>query len=220
MIFVCWLWKGHGFDRQVVKYGERHVTTLSDMLWRHGGHSLWCVHDGNFSPPVPGIRMPDDVAALPDYLPKLWAWSAEFHALMPGRFASIDLDAIVVADLEPVLASRRPLKIWDQARGERYNTSLFALQPGFGNAVWDCATPEAIERAKAQAERWTGDQSFVSYILGDGHDTFGESDGVLQYRPTVHRAACPDGARALFTCGPYDPKREAEESEWIREAYR
>lgn len=217
-VFVCWLWRGRGFWKRTASYDERHVAVLASMLKRHGGHDLICVHDGSFAPSVPSIVMPAYVAEMSDYMPKLWAWAPEFHTLVGQRFASIDLDVVITGDLGPVLASERPLRIW-AGKGERFNTSLFALEPGFGHGVWQCLSPEAIGRAKAAASYWTGDQSLVAYILGEGHDTFGDETGVMQYRPRLHRDAKPAGMIAGFMCGPYEPFSEAEQSAWVREAY-
>src|SRR6185312_331970 len=97
MRFVCWLWRGVGCRREAIDYGPEHVHVLRSMLARHGGHELVCVHSADFD--IPGPVMPDDVSHLPDFLPKLWAWSPEFHAIVGGRFASIDLDAVVLGDL-------------------------------------------------------------------------------------------------------------------------
>lgn len=222
MHFVCWLWRGRGFEQPVATYGVEHVAILANMLRRHGDHILTCVHDGVALPSgIGGIRMPPQVANLPDYLPKLWAFSPEFHELMLGaRFVSIDLDVVVLGDLEPVLAARVPLLIWDSARGEPYNTSLFALEPGFHTEVWRSLTPADLERAKSAAARWTGDQSWLAHVLGPGVPTFGEDTGVIRYRPSKHRDALPEGTRAAFLCGPMDPATERERCGWIRRNWR
>lgn len=66
MQFVCFLWRGRGFERPVAKYGVEHVAVLASMLASHGGHRLTCIHDGVGGLPlgVDGVRMPDTVAAL------------------------------------------------------------------------------------------------------------------------------------------------------------
>lgn len=186
------------------------------MLKRHCDAELVCVHDGNFwfPPNVNRIRMPDEVAALPDYLPKLWAWSRDFHSIIGQRFASIDLDVVLLGDFRPLLSTNDPILIWDAAKGEPYNSSLFALEPGSGTEVWNRLSPAAVEEAKRTAGYWTGDQSWVAHVLGDGVQTFGEADGVIRYRPSLHRYAQPEG-KAVFFCGPYDPMTERGDSEWI-----
>lgn len=222
MQFVCWLWRGKGFWKKTAQYDAGHVAVLASMLRRHGGHDLICVTpDENDVPAGVGhIRMPDDVAALPDYLPKLWAWSPEFHGAIGGRFASIDLDVVITADPARPLRAGAPLVIWGHAAKELYNTSLFALDPGFANVVWGALTWDRLERAKRQAAYWTGDQSWVAHVLGPGQRTFGEETGVMQYRPKLHREAKPAGMKAGFMCGPYCPRTEAEASPWVREAWQ
>lgn len=191
------------------------------MLRRHGGHSLTCVNDGTFKIPegVSSIIMPAKVAALPDYLPKLWAWSKQFHDIIGERFASIDLDVVIAGDLAPILQAKQKLRIWNHARLELYNSSLFALEPGYGNQVWDRLTPADLERAKQCALYWTGDQSWIAYVLGRGYSTFSEADGVIQYRPKFHRQKMPAGMLAAFLCGPYEPFSEAEKCPWLKALY-
>lgn len=225
MIFVCWLFQGHGFDRRrVMSYGPEHPRVLASMLRRHGGHELICVTDQGAAVRAAGVTtvaLPPEVAALPRYYPKLWAFSREFGDFIGERFVSIDLDAVVVGDLAPVLDTAHPFLVWDQARGEPYNTSLFALEPGARAQVWERFTVEAAAEAELLAGfRWTGDQSWVGWALGGAEATFGEGAGVLQYRPSRHRAAPPEGARAVFLCGPYRPDLEAQESAWIAESWR
>lgn len=222
MRFVCWLWRGRGFWKRTVPYDAGHVAVLTSMLRRHGGHSLTCVHDGSFELPagVDGIRMPDSVAALPDYLPKVWAWSPELHRIIGERFASIDLDVVLLRDVAPELGGPEPVRLWDQAKGEPYNTSLFALNPGFGYEVWGRMTPDRAADARAAAQRWTGDQSWVAHVMGPHLPTFGTRSGIIRYRPGMHRDAPPADARAMFFCGPFCPKTESEHAPWIRDHYR
>ncbi len=219
MHFVCWLWRGKNFWKTVAKYDERHVEALSSMLKRHGGHELICVQDGNFD--IPGsIIMPEEVAELPDYLPKLWCFSPEFHRIMGGRFASIDLDVVITDDLSPLLNVNEPFVIWNQAKGEPYNTSLFALEAGYHQHVWKSMSVDKVSAARRQYARWTGDQSWVAHILGSDEPTFGEQDGVLQYRPSVHRMEKPRNMKTMFLCGPYEPESESMKSEWMRQAWK
>lgn len=159
--------------------------------------------------------MPDQVSNLSDYQPKIWAWSSELHGIMGKRFSSIDLDVVILDDLATVLNSSSPVIIWDSAKNEPYNTSLFSVEPGFGNQVWDLLTPKKIKAASESANYWTGDQSWVAHILGPNIETFGEASGVVRYRPSLHSAGLPLGTKAAFFCGPYCPKTERENSGWI-----
>jgi hypothetical protein len=218
--FVCFLWRGTGFSRPVATYGVQHVAVLARMLERHGGHQLTCIHDGVELPPgVAGVQMPDAVARLPNYLPKLWAWSPELHCQVPRRFACIDLDVVILDDLAPVLETHAPVMIWDSAVGEPYNSSLFTLARGFGHDVWTTMTPERVAEAEARSTRWTGDQSWVAHVLGPHLPTFGEWTGVIRYRRSRHAAAPPPGTRAAFLCGPMAPDTEGKHSPWIARAW-
>lgn len=217
MDFLCFLWRGRHFDRPVATYGVQHVAALASMLHRHGGHTLTCAHSGVELPAgVRGIRMPDEVIALDDYLPKLWAWAPELHYRMPARFVCIDLDVVILDDIAPVIESNEPILLWDSAKDEPYNTSLFALAAGHGHEVWDTLTPQRLDFAKHQATRWTGDQSWVAHVLGPHMPTFGEDMGIIRYRPSQHREALPPGTRAAFFCGPMAPDTEIKKSPWIK----
>lgn len=225
MIFVCWLFHGRRFDRsRVMRYQPEHVRVLASMLRRHGGHDLVCVTDqaaevGQHSG-VRVIDMPAEVSALPRYYPKLWAFSREFGKQIGQRFASIDLDVVITGDLAAVLEPFREFGVWDQARGEHYNTSLFVLEPGARAEVWEQFDLDATAQAEANASRWTGDQSWVGHVLGADQPTFSEAVGVIQYRPSLHREARPANCLAAFMCGPYIPDIEAKQSAWVRGAYQ
>lgn len=224
MLFVCWLWNGRDFPRSHATYSAAHVGVLQSMLARHGNHRLAVVTDqpeAFTGHAVRAVEMPADVAAMPDFLPKLWAWSPAFHALIGERFASIDLDVVIAGDLGPILYHEAAIRFWRERTGrEPYNTSLFTLTPGNGQEVWTSATPEALRRASENADYWVGDQSWIAHVLPHDLPTFGEEAGVMQYRPKLHRAQMPAGMVAGFMCGPYEPAGEAEQSEWVRRAWR
>jgi hypothetical protein len=222
MRFICWLWRGRGFWKRVATYGPQHVAVLASMLERHGGHRLTCIHDGSFEMPagVDAITMPPAVAALPDYLPKLWAWSPALHDLIGERFTSIDLDVVILGDLAPVLDSPATVRLWNSAIGEPYNTSLFTIEPGHGQEVWTEFSPAAVKAASESANRWTGDQSWVAHVLGPSMPTFGEDRGVLRYRKSQHRHDMPHGTLAAFFCGPMAPDTESEHSQWVMDNWR
>ncbi len=225
MRFVCWLWRGRDFWKPTARYRGEHVTTLARMLARFG-HDLTCITDDPGAVPdhVDRIAMPEAVAALPDYLPKLWAWSPYLHGLIGERFASIDLDSVVVGDPAPLLDGPEPIILWDRANLEPYNTSLFALDPGAGHEVWTAYSPERLEKARRLAPYWTGDQSWVAHVLGANMPTFGEADGIIQYRPRLHRdgngETLPAHTRVAFMPGPYEPFSEQGFSEWVSQHYR
>lgn len=221
MRFVCSLWHGRDFWRPVAKYGPHHVEVLASMLARHGGHSLTCVHDGSFDLPrhIDAVRMPEAVAAMPDYLPKLWLWSPELHETIGERFAAIDLDVVLLDDVAPLLTGPG-IRIWNEAVGEPYNTSLFALDPCDGRDVWDRYSPAAERSAREHATRWTGDQSWVAHILGRGLPTFGECDGIVRYRRGRHIGGPPPGTKAVFLCGPMCPETESRDATWISDNWR
>ena len=230
MLFVTFLWRGRGFPHhQPPVYGPKHVAVLASMLARHGGHRLACVTDDDMhgligQPAVELLALPEPVAGLPGFYPKLWAFSGELAAALDDEpFALIDLDTVILGDL--VTLSRPAFAIWAGAKGEaqQYNTSL-VIHPSLRPEVWDRFSVEvagvAERAAVASSFRWTGDQSWVGYVLGQDEPMFGEADGVYQYRPKRHREAPPDDAKVMFMCGPIDPAGEAKHSEWVKAAWR
>jgi hypothetical protein len=164
--------------------------------------------------------MPPEIATLPDYQPKIWAWSPELHEFVGERFTSIDLDVVILGDLAPILATEAPIRLWNDAVGEPYNTSLFTVEPGYGQEVWTDFSPAALKAASENATRWTGDQSWVAHVLGPSMPTFGEDRGVLRYRKSQHRQSVPQGTLAAFFCGPFCPASEREHSQWVMDNWR
>src|SRR5690606_38537773 len=251
MQFTCMLYRGHDFDKPNIGYDVQDVLDLQHMLKQNGGHTLQCVTDGNFDlpPDIPQIIMPPEVAAMPNYLPKLWLWSAEFHAQQTSRqtvIAYLDLDCIVLRDPAPLAEGVDDVRIWDWAKDELYNTSFFVLRAGHHNEVWD--RRGQVNAARATLTRWTGDQSFVGYVLGPGMPTFTMADGITHFRKSFHgpvrtskkdrreekyRRVCaghggeptvPIGpvvapdATLVFFCGPAKPRNFVDSVFWIKAA--
>lgn len=196
MLFTCILYRGHAFDKPAASYDVQDVLDLQHMLRQHGGHELQCVTDGTFDLPadIPQIIMPEEVRNMPNYLPKLWLWSAEFHAQQSSRqtvIAFLDLDCIVLRDPAELVKDVDDLRIWDWAKGELYNTSFFVLRAGHHTEVWDRRGQIAHARSTMTGgdgpqSRWTGDQSFVGYVLGPDMPTFTMADGVHPFRASIH----------------------------------
>ncbi|MEC9346068.1 MAG: hypothetical protein VYB54_07560 [Pseudomonadota bacterium] len=220
--FVCWLFRGNDFDRRkVMTYTPAHVATLAAMLQRHGGHRLVCVSDMDVN--VPGVRvipMPRHVSALISYYPKLWAFSMQFAEQIGERFASIDLDVVVMGDLGPLLDEPGDFRIWDSARGQPYNSSFFVMDPGARWRVWEDFDQALAERVKSRYERWCGDQGWIAHVLGPDEAVFPESEGeLIRYRSREHQFGVPETAKAVFTCGPYRPDT-LRHLHWVEDHYR
>jgi hypothetical protein len=220
LIFVCWLFRGHGFDRKrVVSYGCHHARALAKMLKRNGANDLFCVSDQELAADCDAnlIPMPREVAALPKYYPKLWAFSDDFGRIIGEKFVSIDLDAVVLGNFSDLLENRSEFAIWDDAIGEPYNSSLFVLEPGARAQVWECFSEGRANGAEMNATRWTGDQSWIAHVLGPKEERIHDEKRIIRYRPSLHREKQLQGVDLAFLCGPYDPA--SEPSPWIREAW-
>ncbi|MEJ2125545.1 MAG: class I SAM-dependent methyltransferase [Alphaproteobacteria bacterium] len=216
MRFVCFLWRGKAFWKDVAKYGEEDVAYVSRALRRYG-HSLTCVHDGTFDIAqygIPEIIMPEFVASMPDYMPKLWLWSVDFQERIGEPFAFIDLDCVIIDDPAAVFDTKHRLNFWDWAKDEPYNTSLVYITPYTGNNVW--LNRGRVAEAKRNWKYWTGDQSLVGWTLGEGLHTFGEAEGVVQFRKETMSDAKPN-ARVIFFCGPRGPRDVMASVPWLKE---
>lgn len=218
MRFVCSLWQGKGFWKGVAKYDAADVAYLAKALARYG-HTLTCITDDPIEVEnqamVQAIAMPPDVAALPDYQPKLWMWSPKLHAFIGEPFAHIDLDCVILDDPAAVFHPKHKLQFWDWAKKEPYNTSLVYITPGHGCAVWE--NRHRIEEAKADWEYWTGDQSLVGWTLGPNEWTFGPDQGIVNFS-LLREMTAPKGAKVVFFCGPKKPRGWADQVKWIRDA--
>lgn len=213
MQFVCMLWNGRGFWKPTAKYSAEDVDLLAAQLDEFG-HDLLCVHDGSYSGNCENVRMPNAVMQMPDYLPKLWLWSREFRKfLRDRRLAYIDLDCVVLGDPAPLLQTADPVRLWNFAKREPYNTSLFACDADFGLEVWN--RRGEVEKARSVWPYWTGDQSFVGYVLGAGCATFGPDDGVVNFSRKTVQAGPPKGAKVVFFCGPNSPQQERAHTPWV-----
>jgi len=232
-------WQGHGAFKHGTsqpRYVLEHVQVMASMLARHGGHKLTCVTDDPAAVRAAGIHaisMPPEVRKLPTFLPKLWLWSEELGQEIGERYACIDLDALVLADLAPLLY-KAEMVIWNWCGGEYYNTSLFALDPGCRSRVWSEFSMEAMERAKKdwlhrqivdgigrhRSTVWTGDQSWVSWLLGPGEATISPAGAVRQFRHVDDAAAKPPGVRVFFFCGPMCPQSVARDVPWVAREWR
>jgi len=216
--FLCSLWQGTGFWKSVARYSVEDVAYLANALERFG-HRLTCITDDPSEVEkyrVEAIPMPADVAALPDYQPKLWIWSPELHALIGEPFAHIDLDCVVLDDPATVFHPKHKLQFWNWARQEPYNTSLVYITPGHGCEVW--ANRNRIDEAKALWPYWTGDQSLVGWTLGPNEWTFGPDDGIVNFSRIAMHDLRPPAAKVVFFCGPLKPRDWAEQVKWIGDA--
>lgn len=222
---VCFLWQGHGHIRNdVPTYRAHHVNGLLRMLRRTLSvpFQLVCATDQpqGIDPAVRIVTLPMDVRHLPSYLPKLWAFSREFGAVIGQRFVVTDLDVVLVGDLAPRLTPGESFIIESWARGEPYSSSFFTLDPGARAEVWQRLSAENIDRARdhfrTHGLHWCGDQSFIAWVLGDKQPTF--RDGLTDhFQDRLYWNAPKPGIAAYYFNGPRDPA--THKCEWVRDAY-
>lgn len=236
--FVCFWFKPEGFDsysNKPAKYTSQHVNILYNMLQRHGKHDLICVTDCDPSSlhwMIRVIPIPDEVRFLAKaYYPKLWAWSRNFGDMIGEPYAVIDLDVVITSDpgvyFKDFARHGGELMIWDFAKGgDVYNTSFFILDPGARHQVWDhfitFGDTKARKHYTRKGFRYTGDQSVVSYVLGEEEFIWheGRESGIYKFQSRLHSDRMPEWHTMSFTCGPGTPLDALKHCKWINEAYR
>ncbi len=227
---VCFKWfdpAGRYNDRFV--YSATHVNRLKRMVQRHLSlpHEFACITDNP-------AGLDPDVRAVPiDYglvsgaghrFPKLMIFRPDAGEWLGERILMLDLDTVVVAALDPLLARNADFVAWQEPKWGRdvgvgkYNSSMLMLKAGSHPEVW-----EEFQRTKtaplAHSDR-TGhsDQALLSKVLGDAHPVWTSADGVLSFKrdivrkrlltrrrdPTI-RTRLPANARIVFFHGGVDP---------------
>ena len=217
-------------NNEFYTYDARYVNILYRMLARHlkTPHDLVCVTDDpkGIEPGIHVIPMPPAVKALGTYYPKLWAFHSGARWLFGPRILLMDLDAVIVRGLDPLLETDAPFKAWETnkvppERKARFNTSFVLMNAGAFPQVWDRFNGEQCLRKADAAGFERGDQGWVSYVLnnhGEGWPKFG--GGIESFTPLGRRPP-PESARVVFFNGRSSPAMATcQEVPWVREAWR
>lgn len=214
--FVCWFWRGW----RGPMYQPEHINALARQLARHmtGPWRLVAVTDSPAGvsecetvPLPPRPRHPGGPSVYDNWT-KLRIFDRAFTARLadPGDWlVSIDLDALVRADLAPLFADRsQPVRIM-AGHQQAYNSSLLAVQQGARPDLWDEFSPAVarleIERAHKAAKRRrpTGsDQAWIC-LRAPGLPVWTAADGVTQW--SIAAPADIAGARVVFFEGSHKP---------------
>lgn len=225
--FVSWLW-GRG------RYDFRAVNALRAGVARHYArpHRFLCVTNtrAGIDPEVEIVPDREDFAELPS------PWGANFpscyrrlRAFAPDagetfgeRFVSVDLDAVVVGDLVPLVDRPEDFVIWrDPGNRTPYCGSLWLLRAGARPSVWTDFDPKRSPREAKAAGRLGSDQAWIAHALGPFEPTWTAADGVLSYRMDgLRRNFLPANARIVFFHGKIKPgDAEPQRLAWVKENY-
>lgn len=154
------------------------------------------------------------------------------------RFCSIDLDAVVMGDMNPILTRPEDFIIWKNGSSSLYCGSMFMMNAGCRSQVRDFFDPDRLVRRSSgkfnrsggvhwydPAVRKAGhilgsDQAVIAHVLGPGEATWTSRDGVMSFKNDIlrHRAMIFD-ARIVFFHGKEDPSQKhlQDKYSWIQE---
>lgn len=226
---VSWLWSQDPGLR--ARYECEHVNVLYRSVSRalHVPHRFVCVTDAKGLDqgieriplwPGPKARV---LPGRPNCYRRLRAFAADAGDIFGPRLLSIDLDAVIVGDITPLVERPEDFVIWgDTAKGTPYNGSLWLLRTGTRSRVWDEFDPRTSP-AIARQRRYIGsDQAWIGACLGEREAKWTRADGVYSFRNEVNRSGLPDNARIVFFHGaskPWDPQVQSRHR-WIGEHWR
>jgi hypothetical protein len=245
--FVCWKWRGASTAH--TRYTHWHVMVLQAMLQRTMSKPfrLICVTDdmsGIDRSKVACYKMWQDLhflqnksgAHLPSCYRRLKLFDRKTQAMRleipEGELiVSIDLDAIVLTDLYPLLtrcdeALFTGWKVRGHAHAEVYNGSMWAFKAGDHlQWMWDLFNPDTSPDLANKAGYFGSDQSFLSHQLlhTQGTKGWGKEDGVYSYPRDVRATrVLPADSRVVFFHGkrkPWDMSAQRE-AKWIPKYWR
>lgn len=241
--FVTWKWQQANFRHT---YTQDHVNVMGDMIRRHTRgldarvvcvtdnpdhidqgvecYPLWKDHSGLLN--ASGQHLPSCYRRL-----KLFDVATQRSlGIGPGeRVVSIDLDAVILSDLRPLLERNKMFVGWGVpgARHDKvFNGSMWMLRSNDElQWMWDCFRPVESPAAAREAGFFGSDQGYISHQLAYSRDcgSWTEQDGVLSYPNTVRPLRnLPPHSRVVFFHGKRKPWEAMTklESKWITKYWR
>lgn len=220
---VCWLW-GNGYTgagwRPV--YTAEHVNTFARMFRTHCTlpHRIVCITDMpqgiTECDTYPLWRSWPDLTSngTPNCYRRLRLFDERFtrDELHAERVLHMDIDCVILKNIDPLLqlSMSQGLRIVKGLRNTRYNGSMYLIEPGHYQHLWDDFNPAAsplILRAYrgANGKRIIGsDQAWISYNVKNAA-TWTKHDGVWQLGQWAHAPTERNNARIVFFAGGYKP---------------
>ena len=220
--FVCYKWQGTDPQRQ---FRSEHVNVLRAMLARnyHAPHRLVCITEdaARLDPRIEVLPMPVTKAdrlisphttggkLFPSCYRRLWLFSAEAAALLPGRIVLIDIDVVILGDITRLIQEKTadfvgwssPTFGWCKIAG-----GFWAHTTGTHTDVWDQFDPVTSPKV-AFARGYRGsDQAWLSYMLHPAQESWSEKDGIIKINWLQKAGQTPPpGIKMVFTSGLIGP---------------
>ena len=233
----CWKWNRARSDLDLNwftgPYTVEHVNTLQNMVRRHLQipHNFLC-----FTDDPTGLNCQTAPIPAPELLQfggawnRLWLFSQEAKKY-GDWFLSIDLDTVITADLQPLLAEEKPLRIVKNHYAINcgpYAATMWLNKAGSLPLVWhDFTTDDLIlvedqykhKEAWARGWRFGDEQSWLGVCVPeDCVHLWDTPEGVLSYRlHASENGLLPKGARVVYFNGEEDPASPVCQAEcpWI-----
>lgn len=234
---VCWKWAAPKGYRST--FGPETVNVLRQMVLRHyhHPHRFLCVTDDaeGIDAGVEIIPAWNDFADVPNphgspRNPSCYRRLRMFHpdigAVFGERFVSLDLDAVIVGNVEPLWHRPEPIVLWGDTNslpGSHYNGSMLLMTAGCRPQVWTDFDPKRSPQRSKAARCFGSDQGWISYRLGKGEARWTAADGVYSYRNQIAPRAneLPANAKVIFFHGygdPWDAKHQR--IPWVHDAWK
>lgn len=227
---VTWLW-----NREESGLGPKHVHALRDMVAKGYGkpHRFVCVTDDPRGIECETYPLWDDYKdlknvhdeTLPSCYRRLKLFSEWAEGVFGVRRVSLDLDAVVTGNLQPLWDRPFPFIGWQVAgtyRERVYQGSMWLIQGEEYRDVWNRFNPEYCPKTAYAAGYGGTDQAWISWFIGERNYWDG-LDGVLNWKTDLTpRMGTLPPSRIVFFPGdngkPWDEKLR-QEHDWVAEHY-
>lgn len=185
---LTWKWKGKN-KKSDVEYSAQHVNVLYSMIKRNLNMDfrLICVTDD-----PEGIRKEVLTTPLPKRWKDLGGCYVRLNAFAPNfklgnitfdRFASVDLDVVIVDDITDIFSRKEDFLIWgDPIRYTPYWGSFFIMNKGCRKQVYNSFNPRtSIDAANYAGFKVGTDQAIISMNLWPNETMLTKDDGLLNF---------------------------------------
>lgn len=190
---VTWKWKS--VDKSLKKrdeFNSVHVNTMYSMLQRHlhMPFEMVCITDDptDIHPQIRCVPLWRDYRRVGGCFRRLRIFSDEMKHIIGARFASIDLDAVIVDDVTPIFSRTENFIIWgEHYRDTPYCGSLMMMNAGCRAGVWESFK---LEKYPSNIRgRWPKgtDQFHISRCLYPEEVMWTSEDGVYNFNHTIRR---------------------------------
>jgi hypothetical protein len=127
-----------------------------------------------------GIETPTWGGGLPNCFRRLAMFRPDAADIFGERFVCMDTDCVIADSLDPLFERDEDLIMYRGTNFSRpYNGSMMMLTAGCRPKVYNLFKPELASKAGYQ---YVGsDQSWISYVLGEGEAVWGHEDGVAWF---------------------------------------